>query len=312
MFRKLTYLGQYSNRSQIRENIIWRIREAFTNIGAYYNMVSGAKTYDGSDIWALKPGYRTEFAESTGFRFWQGTSTDWVWENAELKYTGGSLPLKVSGVYVDGSFYPTGTVGNKAFYVDYAKGAIVFDNPQNSGSQIYCERSERAVFIYPTKSTQYKTIFTEHMRRFENYAPGSGNDTAMAEMRSFLPAIFVDVQQNDSNSLQLGDITKIQNFSVSFDILCEDAALHDTLVDSILGLYGQSIQMFDVNQVVENKKLPLNYRGEIDISGVSASGLYALYPWKSGRFSEDPVELEGYTALPLYKSTVNFDFEIAV
>jgi hypothetical protein len=45
-FRDIQYLGQYSARSQIRENMIWRLREAFTNIGAYYNISPGTSTTD--------------------------------------------------------------------------------------------------------------------------------------------------------------------------------------------------------------------------------------------------------------------------
>lgn len=312
-FRDIQYLGQYSARSQIRENMIWRLREAFTNIGAYYNISSGTYSYDGTtDMAILKPAFRSEISStSTGYKFWQGISPDWVWEDVSPQYTGGSNPIVVSGITINETFYPTGTTGQYSFYVDYARGGVMFNNELNSATQIYCNRSERAVFIYPTKSSKYKTLFVEHLKRFETYTPGSGNDSMPSELRSFLPAVFVDVTQSNGSPFQLGDINNLQNYTVSFDILAENAALHDTLVDSTLSLASQGTKLFDVNKAVENKKLPLNYKGELE-NKITTDQLYALYPWKTGRFDNNPVEIEGYTALPLYKSTVTIDFEIVL
>jgi hypothetical protein len=310
MFRNLTYLGQYSNRAQIRENLTWRLREAFINIGAYYNISSGTKSFDGSEMAVLKPSYRPELHNSSGFKFWQGLSSDWVWENASPAYTGGTNPIQVSGIFINDTFYPTGTTGTYEYYVDYARGGVVFTNAlTESGNTIYCNRSERAVFVYPTKSSQYKLLFTEHLKRFENYTPGSGVDSIPNELRSFMPAIFIDVSQSNGDPLQLGDINKLQNFSIALDIVSEDPGLHDTIVDATLALAGQGVKMFDVDKAIENRKYPLDYKGQVE-NRISADQLYALYPWKTGRFDYNPTEIEGYTALPIYKSTVVFDFEI--
>ena len=312
-FREIKYLGQYSARSQIRENMIWRLREAFTNIGGYYNISSGTYSYNGvTDMAILKPAFRSEISStSTGYKFWQGVSPDWVWETVSPEYTGGTDRILVSGIHINGQFYPTGTTGQYSFYVDYARGGVVFNNELNAATQIYCNRSERAVFIYPTKSANYKTIFVEHLKRFENYVPGSGNDALPTELRSFLPAVFVDVTQSNAEPFQLGDITNMQHYTVLLDVIAEDPALHDTLVDSALSLASQGIKMFDVNQVVQNKQLPLNYKGELE-NATTSDALYASYPWKTGRFDNNPIEIEGYTALPLYKSTVTIDFEIVL
>ena len=46
--KNITYFGQATNRTQVRENIIWYLKDAFLNAGGYYNVTSGVLVLDGT------------------------------------------------------------------------------------------------------------------------------------------------------------------------------------------------------------------------------------------------------------------------
>lgn len=307
IFRNVNYFGEYTPRSQIRENIIWQLRESLINLGAYYNISSGNIGYGGEDISILKPSYRPQ---DTGFKFWRGLSADWVWESATPTYTGGQQPISISGIWMNGTFLPTGTTGNNEFYIDYARGGVVFASEKPKTTIVACNRTERAGFVYPTKSTQYKTLFVEHLRQFESYVPGSGVDALPPELQAFLPAIFVDVTQTNGVPFQLGNIDKIQNFEIVFDVVCEDPFSHDVLSDCVLSLASQGTVLFDLNQAISNNKFPLDYKGALINQTAASSGLQALYPWKTARMEDNFIENDGFTTLPLYKTTIAGEINI--
>ena len=307
LFRNVNYFGEYTARSQIRENIIWQLRESLVNIGAYYNISSGVKGYQNEDISLLKPSYRPE---DSGFKLWRGLSANWIWETSTPTYTGGAPTISISGIWMNGTFLPTGTTGANEFYVDYAKGGVVFTTAKPENTQLFCNRSERVGFVYPTKSTQYKTLFVEHLRQFESYVPGSGTDAMPVELKAFLPAIFVDVTQSHGKPFQIGSVDKAQGFELVFDVVCEDPFSHDTLVDCILSLASQGTMLFDVNQSINNNKFPLDYRGALVNQSVTCLELQTLYPWKKAHMEDNFMENDGFTTLPLFKTTVTAEINI--
>ena len=306
--RNINYFGQATNRTHIRENVMWMLKESFINAGGYYNISSGTLGYDGSDLSVMAASYQPEHSN---FQFWKGMSHQWVWESGIIPtYTGGSDPIQVSGIYVSGVFYPSGDGGQYDHYIDYNRGGIVFTSAMPSGLNVFCDRSERATFIYPAESNEYRELLFEQLRLYDNI-PGSGLDTISPEFSSFLPAIFVKVDQSRTTPYELGSMAKFVDFRITFDIFSEDLQQLDFLRDSCLSLEGQPMKTFDVNDVSDNNKLPLDYKGRLRTgNALIRSQLLSSYPWKTGRFLENAVETKLPDIMPMMRSRVIIDFQI--
>lgn len=306
--KNITYFGQATNRTQLRENLILKLKDSFIGVGGYYNIESGVVGYDGEDLSELKP---SVYPGESNFKFWRGLSNDWVWESGtQINFTGGSEPIVVSGIYIDNAFYPTGIGGQYEYYVDYLRGGIRFINTAiTSGTSVRVNRSERASFVYPNESNEYRQLMMEH-QRFFNEAPGSGVDSVPMHLKAFLPAVFVDIQMDRNRPYELGSSAMFKSFRVDLDIFAEDLRQFDFLRDACISLEGSTINLFDVNQVEQSGFYPLNYRGERNENPQSLSGLLDLFFWKKGKFSENIVERRNYTPYPLHSSTITHRFEI--
>ena len=308
VLKNVNYFGQATNRTQIRENIIWYLRDSFINAGGYYNIASGTLGFDGTDVSLLQPSHHPDKGK---FQVWKGLSHEWVWETGiNATYAGGASPALVSGVYIEDVFYPTGTTGTYAFDVDYGKGAIVFKNKSfASGTKIWAERSERAAFVYPAESNEYRQIIYEHERVF-NDPPGSGQDTFGSNLKAFLPAVFVDVSHGRNKAYQIGSNSHIKTFGITMEVFSEDLRQFDFLRDACIGLETQSFTMYDSNTVQSSGAYPLRYDGTLSPTPQQFSGLVDLYPWKNGSFGDLVVERKVNSPLPLQIASIKLEFEI--
>jgi len=304
--KNITYFGQATNRTQVRENIIWYLKDAFLNAGGYYNITSGVLILDGTgfrDSSLLEP--------TSDSRRWRGISHDWVWETGiNPSYAGGEGPFRVSGVYVEDVFYPTGTVGNYAHTVDYNQGCIVFNSPVPSGTKVWAERSERAAFVYPAESNEYRQIMYEHRRVFDDH-PGSGQDIFPQTLKAFLPAVFIDVSHKNNRAYELGSSSQRKTFGIEAQVFSEDLSQFDFLRDACISLENGAFMMFDANQVSANNAYPHTFSGTLSSENAQMfSGLVDLYPWKRGNFTDRVVERSQFSPLPLQVSTINLEFQL--
>ena len=305
--RNINYFGEATNRTQVRENVIWMLNEAFLSAGGYYNISSGTLGYDDEDLSELTPSYQPEHSN---FQFWKGMSHKWGWESGlNPTYTGGVDPIAVSGIYVSGLFYPSGDGGQYDHYVDYNRGGVVFTNPMPSGLNVFCNRSERAAFIYPSESNEFRRILTEQLRVFDE-VPGSGMDTLSPELSSYMPSIFVKIEHNKTSPYELGSASKFIDFKIIMDVFSEDLQQLDFLRDACLSLEGQPMKTFNVNEVSSNNKFPLDYKGRLRGEAQTRSQLLSSYSWKTGKFLENAQEVKMPDILPVMRSRVIIDFQI--
>lgn len=309
IFRGINYFGQSTPRTNIRESIIAKLSQTMIDAGGYYNFSTGTLGFDLHDFSLLRPSYRPEFSN---FRFWAGSSSNWVWETQNPTYTGGAPPIQVSGIYISGVFYPEKNGGHYDHYIDYARGGVVFANPMPSGLQVQCQRSERASFIYSSVGPEYRKIFNAHLRNWQGSPPGSGYDEISQEIKAFMPAIFVDIKRSDGDPYELGSTVRLDRFAISFDVITEDTFHYDFLMDCCNSLQDQTIMAYDVNQANANSAYAFNLDGTLNANRKSFDERSASYPWKALRFMGDATEVDAFIALPVIRGSVTVDLEVVI
>lgn len=307
LFRNIGQFGKLTTRSLLRDNIISALSQAMIDAGGYYNFATGTIGFDGHNFSRLRPSYRPEYGN---FRFWAGSSSDWVWESQNATYQGGAAPIQVSGVWVSGLFYAENNGGTYNHYIDYSRGGVVFTNPLPSGLNVFCQRSERAGFVYSSTSPEYRKLFNAHLRNWEDSPPGSGYDEMPQEIKAFMPAVFVDIKRSYGIPYELGSSTRMDRYTISFDIVAEDMIHYDFLMDCCVSLQSSTIAAYDSNSIYASGFYGLSYDGSLNANRLSNTQRSTSYFWKSLRFTEDAQETDSFIALPLIRGGVAIDLEV--
>lgn len=307
LFRDIQYFGQLTTRSLIRENVMAHLSQALINAGGYYNMPTGTYGYYGNDFSQLRPSYDPQYSN---FRFWAGSSSDWVWESQSPTYSNGTPPLIASGIIVSGVFYPEKNGGVYDHYIDYARGGVVFTNPQPSGLNVFCQHSERAGFVYSSTGPEYRRLFNAHLSNWQNSPPGSGYDEMPNDIKTFLPAIFIDVKRSYGIPYELGSAARMDTYTISFDVVAEDTPHYEFLMDCCVSLQTSTIKGYNSNSISSGGYYGLNLDGSLNPNRLSVDQRSQQYFWKNLRFTETASETDTFIALPLIRGGVSVDLEV--
>lgn len=249
--------GQNLLDDQIRTNLIsffdWGLlqKNNFANVN-----IPTSGQYGGSK-------HKLELVKDPRYNYgqvYQGFRGNWVWQTGL-----NSQSILVSGVNVDGTFYPLSTTGPKSHYIDYPNGRIVFNSPISTTSVVTAEYSYKYVNVIDgNDSIWVKQIQSDSFRLdtggFNN--PTSGNWSANPENRLQLPLIAVEVTSAKSFSpYQIGLGGQTISSKIIFHVFAENdkTANH---ISNIIGFQNdKELYTFDVNQISKNNLSPLNYQG---------------------------------------------------
>lgn len=308
--RNLTYYGQASITDQVEQNVIWYVRDELIKLGAYYNIVSGMVDYNNNRIDKLRPIYQPGL---NNFQFWGGPSHHWVWETGITPYSNlVESPIEVSGVYINNAFYATGTTGTYEFYVDYNRGGIVFTNALVSGTNIWCERSERAAFVYQTEGDEYRSFLHNYFNRGELNPPGSGLDIFRNRNIAVLPAVFIGSIKGESKPYELGNNVNFGKFNINFDVFSNDLNNLNILRNVCTAIEGHRIELFNVTQA-STGNYPLDYKGRVHEGTKTRSQLISLFPYDDpGLFLNNAIEKRMPTKLDFHRTRISLDFELII
>lgn len=309
ILRGIDHFGKLSLRSILRENIIAKISQSLIDAGGYYNLPTGTYGYEGHDLSRLRASYRPEYSN---FKFWAGNSSNWVWESQNPTYTGGVAPLIPTGIWISGTFYGERSGGIYDHYIDFARGGVVFTNPQPSGLTVYCPHSERAAFVYSSTGPEYRRLFNAHLRNWQETSPGSGYDEISQDLKTFLPAIFIDIKRSYGIPYELGSSVRMDSYTVAFDVMAEDIISYDFLMDVCTSIQTETIKGYDSNPIRTSGFYGLNYDGSLNPNRLSFDQRSAQYFWKNIKFKEDAMETDSYLALPVIRASITVDLEIFV
>lgn len=230
------------------------------NIGAFQNVtIPTSGQYGGTS-----PRHRLRASNDQNFergQVWEGFRKEWVWESG-LEYN--KQPIQVSGVYVDGTFYPIGTTGDYSHYVDYPNGRIVFDNAISPTSVVTAEFSYRNFPFFLEYEPWFREVqFRSYRNEDTTYITASGNWNVPAPNRIQLPAVVIEVgRSNPGRGLALGG-GQIAEQHVIFHILSENP--HDAIKmrDVIKAQNEKTIFLFNLNHLADFNRFPLTPYGSL-------------------------------------------------
>ena len=251
------------------DNLIYFYDWGLLDRGSFYNIkIPQSGIYGGSN-------HRLRLVDDPNYndgQVWEGYRKNWVWETGVSATT--TQPTRISGVFVDGSFYATGNT-TKPFYVDYPNGRVVFDSAQATTSTVQLEYSHKWVEVIPAEGVPwFRQLQQRSFRSDEGFqVSGSGGWAQLGQTRVQLPAIAIEVIPATSlEGYQLGGGQWVNN-KVLFYVMSENHWECANLMDTVLYQNDRTIHLFNTTQVALSGVFPYNYRNELNENALP-SGLY--------------------------------------
>lgn len=261
--RGLSTIGEAGLSAQLEYNVLYFLQWGLLGLGAFATVErsqASASGFYGGDMSRLR---LSEDPNYSGGQVWEGFRKDWVWETGIECST---QPIRVSGVWVNGTFHPTSGVGSYAHHVDYPNGRVVFNSPLPSSATVQASFSYRYVHLAHSDSPWWLHAHSESLRVDNSHflQTGSGAWAVPAERRLQLPAIIVEpvtnFHQASIKPLALGGGRTVQQ-DIRLNILAETPADRNALHDLLVDQWEKRIHAFDLNRAVAATGLPLDYKG---------------------------------------------------
>lgn len=284
--------------NDILDGLIEYFDWALLEKGNYFNTDLGESAPNGLDYSELRLSSNDQYNSG---QVWEGFRKNWVWQSG-ISYDPAPLVSDVdanpgvSGVYVDGSFKPTDSVGTYAHHIDHFNGRVIFDTAIPTGSTVQAAHSYK--WINVTYANSLPWLREIHK---DTHQPGSTFDDVSEgdwdippEARLQLPAIAIEVvPRRTFKGYQLGGGQWVYT-DVIFHCLAEDEITRDKLVDIVSLQSDKTIYLFHSNNINANTHpasgFPLDYRG-VPVSGaLRYPELVEEYPGGKMRFKDVKVQ----------------------
>jgi hypothetical protein len=262
-FNNVTSLNDNNLINQLENNVKSFLDWGFLNIGGFINVnypTSGL--YNGS----YNQLNNTEQPGLNKGQVWQTFKKDWVWETGV--YYNGYSPISISGLHVDSNFYPAPTgSGDIGYTLNYPMGQVVFDRSLSPRANVNMAYSYRWCQIH--KSSTYPSwVELQELttKPFTRTSPtNKGDYNISANHRVQMPCIIIEpIARSESKPWQLGS----SNFAIDQDLLLhvftENGVDNNKIVDIIRLQQEKTIQMYDINKVVNSGYYAFNYNGSLN------------------------------------------------
>jgi hypothetical protein len=289
----------------LEANLIGFFQWATLGVGSFYNVrIPTTGPYGGSQ-------HQLRLSEDPNYipgQVWEAFRRDWIWETG-VEY--GTQPIHVSGVYINGTFYPVSTTGAFAHIIDYPNGRVVFQAPINAASVVTCEYSYRYHNWSTADVPWWREIQIASMRvdDFQFLQTGSGAWSQLSQSRVQLPAVVIEaIPQVTGFGKQMGGLLRTTRQNVKFHVLAEDRPNMKWLHDAITYQVEKTILGFDKNAVLTANRFPLGADGSPQASGMMYPDLVKNFFWKRITF-QDTRSSQQPAPKGLYYALVNCTME---
>jgi len=284
-------IGQTTLSDCIEQNLAAFLSWGLLGIGGFFNVRVGASGAYG-DPSRLRPATDPYL---TAGQAWQGARADWVWETG---VECAQQPIRVSGVWVDGSFHSSSSTGAYAHFVDYPNGRVVFSSPVSSAKRIQCEHSPRWVRVCTSDQEWWGQVQADSFRYDDpQFAlQGSGTWSLLASNRVQLPAVVVEALPRTRRvGLALGGGAVVSQ-DVYLTVLGETSSDVKKLHDIVTAQWQKRTVMYDPDWMSEASGYPL------DENGTPRSGamMYPdiVKPTGEGGFGRRQLRCEDFASAP--------------
>jgi len=263
--------GGYELTDQLQYNLKWFLDWNFVNNGAYGVYEYNSESWYDEDEARLHPVDDERYASG---QVWEGAGREWVWESgASLGVSGALDPFRVSGVYLDGTFHPTGSAGVYGFHVDYLNGRIIFDQPKNTLDDIRAEYTRRSIHVGFADEPEFRILMMDAVEEFLSDASTSG--TPSREHQIWLPSVFIEVTTGSQRGMQLGG-GQIKTRIIIFHIFADNPQDRNLLMDWIDYQSRKTFWMADLNNIT----FPFDEYGDIVDGTTNWVQMTLSNPWK--------------------------------
>ncbi len=294
--------GGYSLTDQLLYNLKFWVDWNLLNHGAYgiYEYDSESYYSDEESRLHVVPDERYEQG-----KVWEMVGGELVWESGVSLGSGDANPFRVSGINLDGDFYPINSVGINRHHVDYLNGRIIFDEPKSLDSDIRVNFSRRSVRVGFADSCDFRVMMLNAVEEFLTDSLPSG--TPSREHQIWLPSIFIEVSTGKGRGLQLGG-GQIKTRYVTFHIFADNPQDRNLLMDWLDYQSRATFWMADLNNIT----FPFDEYGDI-VSGVTNwVDMVSDYPWKKLRIMESNATTINSLNSQLFRARVVFEVEVDV
>lgn len=259
-FQKVSNITDYTLLGNIEENLKSYFEWNFLNLGGFVNVNSGLVTLSN-----FRPatGVPSDIhSTSSKNKIWETEYKQWVWETG-VQYNSYS-PINISGVYVNNIFLPSPTgSGSYGYKLDYPNGRIVFDKEIPLSSKVTLNYSYHKYQVYRGSETSW-------WGQFKNSIYSDLTNDHLLQT----PSIIIEpAPQSLFIPYQLGSNTFFVDQDFLVYIFCSTAIERNNLADIIRLQKDHTIDTYNINNVISNKKYPINYDGSVNTSGLGYNSM---------------------------------------
>jgi hypothetical protein len=304
-FHHVSAIGQKNAVASLEDNLKGFLDWSFLNIGGFINVNAPTSGLQGSNFHTLKP--VTE--PSQKIKVWEAPRKDWVYETGIL-YDSAS-PISISGVTLNGTFLPAPTgSGSYGYNINYPLGRIEFINNVAPNSNVSINYSYRYVQTYKANDSYWWKELQSDAYNPANFK-ASGDYSITANHRIQLPAIIIETTART--------VLTPRELGTSQNIILQDILLHvfshniqqrNTLTETLLLQKDKSLSLYNINDVVEDSKYPLNKNGSIHTSGLSYPDICDRYRQNWCNIKNSTVTELNQLTTSLYNGVVRWSVEI--
>ena len=304
-FKNVTSINQSTLSDQIESNVASFFNWGFLGIGGFFNVTIPSSGAYGGLAHQLR---RSEDSRYSAGQVWEGFRKNWIWESG-VDYS--TQPISISGVYVNGTFYPSNTTGAYSHKVDYPNGRIIFNSPISTTATVTCNYSYRYIQFYNADAQWYRKLQSNSFRVDDTQfrLHGSGQWSVPPEQRVQLPAVIVQSTPNESREgYEIGSLSQNVDKQIKFTIITETNEDLKFISDVINEQVEKTLLGFDKNLIISATGFPINYDGSLATNAKCYPALISQYPWKQFYFKEARSYLE--TEAPIWKAVINGVFRV--
>jgi len=249
-------MARQGRKSLLESNIQFWLENKMLTEGLYRNISEAQVDFYARDLSLLLP--VTSDPDYQDGQVWQSAFKNWVYESGIVPVQTGIVPpTLVSGVTVNGTFYPDSTVGGFAHFVDFPNGRIIFNSPISTASIVRTSFAYKEVTVGFAEELDNERMDLLIETAIKDNPRQSGVQSYPSRDNRTLPAIWIDVLRRENDGYELGSKSLVSDFYGVLHIWARDRWMRNIVEDILNDAHRDVLLGIDFNSA----PFPLLHRG---------------------------------------------------